>query len=240
MTKNAIKARPSGEKSLSAQIAQRLEDEILSGERSLGERLDERELASHFDASRTPVREALQRLAASGLVVMNGRQGAHVARLTLIQLLDAFKVVAELEALAAEQAARRIAPAQIAELEAHEAACEAACAEGDVERFYAANLRFHQGIVEVCGNWMLKEQLHSAKLLAPYRRYITSQPGRMSSSLVEHDAILERIRSGDSRGAAEQMRSHVNALGLGVSDFLHHLTRTGQQEILAAFEDAEG
>lgn len=236
---SASKPRSSGERSLSAQIARRLEDEILSGTRSLGERLDERELATHFDASRTPVREALQRLAASGLVVMNGRQGAHVARLTLIQLLDAFKVVAELEALAAEQAARRIAPAQAAELEAHQLACEAACADGDVARFYEANLRFHQGIVEVCGNWMLKEQLRGAKLLAPYRRYITSQPGRMSSSIVEHGAILEDIRNGDSAAAAEQMRRHVNALGLGVSDFLHHLNRTGQQEILAAFEGVE-
>lgn len=218
--------------SLAARIAQELEHEILSGDRALGERLDERDLAAHFNASRTPVREALHRLAASGLVVVNGRSGTRVARLTLIQLLDAFKVVAELEALAAEQAARRITPDQVAELEAIQVDCEAATTEHDVTRFYDANVRFHEGIIAACGNWMLREQLHGAKLIAPYRRYITSQPGRMASSIVEHGAILDSIRNGNSDAAAEQMRSHVNALGIGVSDFLHHLSRTGHQEIL--------
>ena len=218
--------------SLAARIAQELELEILSGDRALGERLDERDLAAHFNASRTPVREALHRLAASGLVVVNGRSGTRVARLTLIQLLDAFKVVAELEALAAEQAARRITPDQVAELEAIQIDCEAATTEHDVTHFYDANVRFHEGIIAACGNWMLREQLHGAKLIAPYRRYITSQPGRMASSIVEHGAILDSIRNGNSDAAAEQMRSHVNALGIGVSDFLHHLSRTGHQEIL--------
>lgn len=218
--------------SLAARIAQELEHEILSGDRALGERLDERDLAAHFNASRTPVREALHRLAASGLVVVNGRSGTRVARLTLIQLLDAFKVVAELEALAAEQAARRITPDQVAELEAIQVDCEAATTDHDVTRFYDANVRFHEGIIAACGNWMLREQLHGAKLIAPYRRYITSQPGRMASSIVEHGAILDSIRNGNSDAAAEQMRSHVNALGIGVSDFLHHLSRTGHQEIL--------
>lgn len=218
--------------SLAARIAQQLEDEILSGERALGERLDERDLAAHFDASRTPVREALHRLAASGLVVVNGRSGTRVARLTLIQLLDAFKVVAELEALAAEQAARRITPDQVAELERFQQDCEAASADHDVARFYAANVRFHEGILGACGNWMLREQLRAAKLIAPYRRYITSQPGRMASSIVEHGAILDSLRNGHSEVASEQMRNHVNALGIGVSDFLHHISRTGHQEIL--------
>lgn len=218
--------------SLAARIAQQLEDEILSGERALGERLDERDLAAHFNASRTPVREALHRLTASGLVVVNGRHGTRVARLTLIQLLDAFKVVAELEALAAEQAARRITPDQVAELERHQQDCETAFADGDIPSFYAANVRFHDGILSACGNWMLREQLRGAKLLAPYRRYITSQPGRMGSSIVEHGAVLASIRSGRGEAAANQMRSHVNALGAGVSDFLHHLSRSGDQGIL--------
>lgn len=218
--------------SLAARIAQQLEHEILSGDRALGERLDERDLAAHFSASRTPVREALHRLAASGLIVVNGRSGTRVARLTLIQLLDAFKVIAELEALAAEQAARRITPEQVTELESIQADCEAASTDHDVACFYDANVRFHDAIVSACGNWMLSEQLHGAKLIAPYRRYITSQPGRMASSIFEHGAILDSLRNGNGEAAANQMRSHVNALGIGVSDFLHHISRTGHQEIL--------
>jgi DNA-binding GntR family transcriptional regulator len=238
MTSTAA-SRPPAPPSLATRIAQQLEDEILSGARALGERLDERDLAAHFNASRTPVREALHRLAASGLVVINGRQGARVARLTLIQLLDAFKVVAELEALAAEQAARRITPEQMAALEAHQQACEAAFAEHDTARFYEANVQFHEGILAACGNWMLREQLRAAKLIAPYRRYITSQPGRMASSIVEHGAILASIRNGAGDVAASQMRSHVNALGVGVSDFLHYISRSGDQGILEPFLAAD-
>src|SRR5688572_13758933 len=78
--------------SLSAEVVQRLEIEILKGQRRPGDRLDERQLAEQYGVSRTPVREALQRLAASGLVVSRGRQGLQVAQLSLADLLDAFSI----------------------------------------------------------------------------------------------------------------------------------------------------
>ncbi len=115
-----------GPESLSANVVHRLEIEILKGQRKPGDRLDERQLADHFGVSRTPVREALQRLAASGLVVSRGRQGLQVAQLSIADLLDAFSVAAEMEALAAAQAARRIRPEQKSRLEAAHQACTAA------------------------------------------------------------------------------------------------------------------
>lgn len=219
--------------SLAHRIARQLEDDILHGRRTLGERLDERDLAEHFEASRTPVREALQRLASSGLVTLNGRSGARVARLTLSQLLDAFYVVAELEAISAEQAARRITAEQVEKLGEYQARCEEACEAGDVPAFYDNNYLFHDGILEASGNWMLREQMRSARLLTPYRRQITFQPGRMLSSIREHEDILDAIRNGDHERAASLMRKHVNTLAIGVSDFLHYLERSGTQEILA-------
>ncbi len=223
--------------SLSATIAQRLEAEILTGRRALGERLDERELAEYFNASRTPVREALQRLSATGLVQINGRHGTKVARLTLTQLLDAFRVVSELEAMAAEQAAGRITEDRVAALWGHQAACEAAFAEGDADAFCAANDRLHGAILEASGNWMLQELMRVALVLAPYRRHITFQPGRMSASLDEHRAFITAIAAGDGVTAAARMRSHVNALATGLSDFLYYLSRTGNGEIIASGPD---
>src|SRR4029077_6110258 len=96
-------------------------------QRKPGDRLDERQLADHFGVSRTPVREALQRLAASGLVVSRGRQGLQVAQLSLADLLDAFSVAAEMEALASAQASRRIRPDQRERLEAAHQACAEGC-----------------------------------------------------------------------------------------------------------------
>lgn len=95
---------------LAEKLATAIADGILSGALKPGLRLDEVSLAQQHGVSRTPVREALQRLAASGLVVSRGRQGLQVAQLSIADLLDAFSVAAEMEALAAAQASRRIRP----------------------------------------------------------------------------------------------------------------------------------
>ena len=220
--------------SLSASIAAQLESDILTGKRSLGDRLDERELALQFKASRTPVREALQRLSATGLVQINGRHGTNVARLTMTQLLDGFRVVSELEAIAALQAAGRITEDQIAALWQYKQECEEAFADHDTDAFCAANDRLHNTILEASGNWMLKEQMRVARVLGPYRRHITYQPGRMESSLSEHEAFVKAIVAGNGTAAADQMRTHVNALANGLSDFLYFLNRTGRSQIIAS------
>lgn len=219
--------------SLSSKIAQQLESEVLSGHRALGERLDERELAEQFNASRTPVREALQRLAASGLVQINGRHGTHIAKLTLTQLLDGFRVISELEAIAAEQAAGRITAKQLATLWEYQSSCEAAHADHDVDAFCRANDLLHSAILDASGNSMLQEQMRVGRVLSPYRRHITHQPGRIATSIEEHNAFLTAIGAGDGTIAAQHMRSHVNALANGLSDFLYFLDQTGRSQILA-------
>lgn len=208
-------------------IAERLEDEILRGQRAPGERLDERSLAEYFSVSRTPVREALQRLAASGLVHLRGRQGARVAKLSLSDLLDAFLVIAELEAMAARQASRRITPAQRRRLEACHKACAAEAGAGNHEGFYERNLEFHDTIMEACANRVLQEQYRAVNALtSPYRRRVTYQPGRMAESVPEHAAITAAILAGNGDEACALMRAHVNVLGSGLDDLLHILARS--------------
>ena len=225
----------SGEpESLSAGVVHRLELEILKGQRKPGDRLDERQLADHFGVSRTPVREALQRLAASGLVVSRGRQGLQVAQLSLADLLDAFSVAAEMEALASAQAARRIRPSQRDSLEAAHQACSAAANVCDVDGFYEANLEFHEMIAAASHNRVLRDELRRLTVkISPYRRTITFQPGRMESSIPEHEQIMQAIFRGDAAQAGLVMRSHVTLLGDGLSDLLHFLRLYGDQKLLA-------
>lgn len=219
--------------SLASRIVGELEEEILRGARTPGERLDERALAERYQVSRTPVREALQRLAASGLVTLHERQGASVARLSLPDLLDAFQVVAELEGLAASQAARRIQPGQRQALQNHHEDCTDFAGKAEVDGFYEANLRFHETILEASHNWVLQEQMRGLRLLtSPYRRHITFQPGRMARSIPEHAAVLEAILAGDAPGAGATMRQHVTLLAEGVADFLHCLRLAGAGQIL--------
>lgn len=220
--------------SLSVNIVHRLEVEILKGQRRPGDRLDERQLAEHFGVSRTPVREALQRLAASGLVVARGRQGLQVAQLSIADLLDAFSVAAELEALASAQAARRIQPDQRHRLDVAHQACSAAAEAGDVDGFYEANLEFHETILFASHNRILQDELRRLTVkISPYRRTITYQPGRMDSSIPEHGDVMDAIFRGDAGLAAQLMRSHVTLLGEGLSDLLHFLRVAGNQNMLA-------
>jgi len=220
--------------SLSAGVVHRLEVEILKGQRKPGDRLDERQLAEQFGVSRTPVREALQRLAASGLVVSRGRQGLQVAQLSIADLLDAFSVAAEMEALASAQAARRIRPEQLRRLEAAHQACSVAAQARDADGFYEANLDFHETISAASHNRILQDELRRLTVkISPYRRTITFQPGRMESSIPEHDQVMIAILRGDAVQAGQLMRAHVTLLGEGLSDLLHFLREYGDKGLLA-------
>lgn len=225
----------SGEpESLSANVVHRLELEILKGQRKPGDRLDERLLAEQFGVSRTPVREALQRLAASGLVVSRGRQGLQVAQLSIADLLDAFSVAAEMEALASAHAARRIRPEQRRRLETAHQACSVAAQAHDADGFYEANLEFHETISAASHNRILREELRRLTVkISPYRRTITFQPGRMESSIPEHEQIMVAIFRGDAAQAGQVMRAHVTLLGEGLSDLLQFLRQYGDQNLLA-------
>lgn len=210
-----------------SRIVAEIEEDILSARLMPGDRLDERRLAERFGVSRTPVREALQRMAAYGVVQLAGRQGARVMQLDLASLLDAFVLVAELEALAAAQAARRLRPALGERIEALNAETAAHARAGDHMGFIDANARFHAAIMEASANRILQAQVRTAQLLtSAYRRHATWQPGRMTDSIDEHAAITAAIRGGDGPSAARQMRSHVNHLAEGVGDFLHQLRGT--------------
>lgn len=212
------------DKSHPARIVAAVEEEILAGRLVPGDRLDERSLADQFGVSRTPVREALQRMSASGVVQLAGRQGARVAQLDLADLLDAFVLIAELEALAAAQAARRLRPDQRLRLEALNAETAQAAREGEVAAFNEANARFHAAIMEASQNRLLWSQARVSQLLtSAYRRHATRQPGRMVASIDEHAAITGAICAGDAAAAGAQMRAHVNHLAEGVGDFLHQL-----------------
>jgi DNA-binding GntR family transcriptional regulator len=212
--------------SRSSEIVEALEDSILRGERRPGDRLDERQLAEEFGVSRTPIREALQRLVASGLVSVRGRSGAMVAELEPADLLDAFSVVAELEALAAGLAARRSRADDHARLAALHQRCAETAASGAVPAFFLANNAFHHEIAQASRNKVLQAQLRAVTLkTAPYRHHVTYRPGRMVSSIPEHAEILAAIVSGEATRASALMRSHVALLGEDVTDFLHAVHR---------------
>lgn len=195
-------------------IAEALEEHIFSGIFQNGDRLDEVRLAEQFGVSRTPLREALQRLALSGLVELVPRRGAFVRQPGPIELMEMFEVMAELEAVCGRLAARRISDEAIEELRDANARCQMAVEARDTDGYYAENERFHRTIYRQSGNGFLEQEatkLH--RRLKPFRRQQLKFRGRMAQSMAEHEAIVDALAGGEPEAAADALRNHVAVQG---------------------------
>ena len=207
-------------------LRDRIEDRIVTGRYAPGERLDETALAGHFGVSRTPVREALQQLAAGGLVELRGRRGAIVSAPDPARLIEMFDVMAELEAMCGRLASRRLVPGDEAALNETLGACLEAADSGDPDAYYYENERFHRAIYAASGNRFLGDQaiaLH--KRLAPFRRLQLRVRNRMKTSQREHEEILAAILDGDAAAASERLRAHVAIQGERFGDLVASLEK---------------
>lgn len=185
-------------------------DEIVSGALEPGTPLDEQELAARFGVSRTPVREAIRQLSASGLVSVRPHRGAVVALPTPAQLNDMFEAMAELEALCAGLAARNMTVPERRGLEALHGELRLLVHEGNPVSYHEKNEAFHAAIYAGSHNGYLAElTLMTRTRVAPFRRAQFRATGRLGGSYQEHDLIVEAILRGDQAGASEAMRAHI-------------------------------
>ncbi|MCP5074577.1 MAG: GntR family transcriptional regulator [Rhodobacteraceae bacterium] len=206
-------------------LREQLEQEIVAGILKPGNRLDEVALAERFSVSRTPVREALQRLAMSGLVEHRPQRGTFVRKISIAEMIEMFEVMAELEGMCGRLSARRISPQQAVQLRETLNNCETAARTEDVDAYYHANAEFHSIIYEASHNSFLAEQarlLHTQ--LAPYRRLQLRVHHRMRQSMAEHIEIANCILAGNGSKAEATMKSHVAIQGEKFSDFVSTLT----------------
>ncbi len=195
-------------------IAKALEELIFDGTFGNGDRLDEVRLAEQFGVSRTPLREALQRLALSGLVELIPRRGAFVRQPGPVELLEMFEVMAELEAVCGRLAALRISDEALDKLREANAKCRIAVDEADPDSYYLENEKFHHIIYEQSGNSFLeKEASKLHKRLKPFRRQQLRLRGRMPQSMAEHEAVVTALLDGNPEEAANALRSHVAVQG---------------------------
>lgn len=206
---------------------QRLADQVydvLRGrilDRSLvpGDRLSVPLLASELKLSRSPVREAVQRLVVEGLAEEQLHRGARVAGVDAADLADVFAVRQTLEGLAASLAAARDTEGLVAALRASIADHTAAIAADDEQAILAADQAFHQALLTAAHN------PHLDRALGPLlgRAQVAMLSGDLSrwprKALAEHKAILAAIRAGDPGAAERAARDHVAAV------LARHLTR---------------
>jgi DNA-binding GntR family transcriptional regulator len=187
-----------------------LADEIVRGTLAPGSPLDETEIARRFSVSRTPVREALRQLAASGLVDARAHRGAVVARPSLERLTGMFEAMAELEAMCADLAAERMTPADRHGLEAIHEELRVLSYTGNPDRFHEVNERFHNAIYAGSKNTYIAEITLATRVrVQPFRRAQFRNLGRLAKSHAEHDRVVVAILRGDKAGAAAAMRAHI-------------------------------
>jgi DNA-binding GntR family transcriptional regulator len=187
---------------------------ILDGDLMLGAPIAEEALAARLGISRTPVREALRRLAEEGLVEAGGRQRARIAAPTDEDIAGIVAVRAALDALAAATCARRRDPQMLEELHSLAARIDAHLAAGDLGATFAADGDFHRALGRASGNREL--DAHLARIdgrVQLVRLSLCRDPAAVGRNTAAHAALLAAIAAGDAEAAATVARDH--ALGAG-------------------------
>ena len=191
----------------SERLAVAVRDAIMTGELAPGRLYSAQELGERFGVSRTPVREALLKLANAGLVRIERNRGARILTSTDKDINEVFTLRLLLEPPAAARAAEQ-PDFPMAELET--TFTEMRTRQEDSEAFFAADRAFHDAILRASGNQRL------AAFIAELRDALTLQGRRTTpvergteQILAEHEAIAEAVRSGDRELAARTMRDHL-------------------------------
>jgi len=194
---------------LSDQVRSALADAVSSGELRAGTVLEEQQIADQYGVSRTPVREAIRQLQASGLVEAIGRRMV-VARLTPTRIMEMFEAMAEIEAVCVRLATYRLTVLERSELIRLHEQTEALVEIDDVNQYDELNTAFHEALYYGTHNSFLIEQALSVRArLAAMRRMQLRKKGRLALSRGEHQDVIRAINEGDGETAARRMRAHM-------------------------------
>ncbi|WP_299031277.1 GntR family transcriptional regulator [uncultured Sulfitobacter sp.] len=193
-------------------IETELMNDIAAGTLAPGERLDEVTLTERFGVSRTPVREALSRLVAQGVLIPGEKRGVRVAEYTREQLAQIFETMHEIEAACARIASQRLTLLARVEIEMAQAACVAAAETGEREAYQRANENLHEAIYRATGNpYMAELAGEFRRRTGPFRAKKFAQKADLIASAKSHEELIASIFSEDSTEASNGMRAHMAA-----------------------------
>lgn len=198
--------------SLKEQAYREIKHKIVALELKPGEVINEAELKRELGLGRTPIREALQRLALEKLVVIVPRRGMFVTEIGLEDLQRLFEVRVELEALAARLAARRGREEHWRRMETVLARLDNNVQEPDNEMLIAIDGKCHEIMYEAADNGFLQDTLSTMYALSLRLWYYSlGRIGGMYGAVGEHRRILEALRAGDGDRAARLLEEHISS-----------------------------
>jgi len=195
------------------QVHDRLRYEIVTAALPPRAPLSEQDLTARFGVSRTPIREALLKLAEEGLVDIYPQHGSFVAPIRLTDVYDAQFVRESLECAAIALAAEKIDAEQSRQLSAVLDRQNVFHKVGDNDRFFDADEEMHAVLMAIAGHAQVWRQVESAKAQMDRVRHLTvRRPLKRNAVLTEHQAIIDRVLKRDAPGAVEALRTHLRGV----------------------------
>jgi len=200
-------------------IFEKLQQAIYGEKFKSGEKITEKEIAAELGVSRTPVREALYRLASSGLIKMIPHRGFLVSRWSSKEIEDVIELRSALEVFAVRLAIQRISKKEIDELKDLVNKMRKAVSIRDTIKASYLNSLFHDKIIHASKNKELSEVMEPIKNKIYHFRIISiSSPNRLKESFEEHEKILNAIINKDSELAQELISQHIKKVGLVIKE----------------------
>lgn len=197
-------------KLLSEDIADSIRAAIIKGKFKPGEKISEGDLAESMGISRTPLREAFRKLENEGFIEIIPRKGAVVTVIDPGEVNDLYEIKSALEGLAARLAAANLKEKDIERLERINGELKDLIDKNDLEAFYRAHTRFHEGFVKLCGNKRLIQLI--SNLNDHFKRFgIVSLtfPGQYEKAIKQHGEIIVAFRKRDEKAVEDKVRTNV-------------------------------
>ncbi|MFZ0515460.1 MAG: GntR family transcriptional regulator [Acidobacteriaceae bacterium] len=182
-------------------------ERIMDGTYQPGERLKELTLAREFRVSQAPVREALRKLEAIGVVRSEPYRGARVRELSPTELRDAYQLRGILEQ-AATEFIHDFPEESVFTLETEYAAMRMAAEAGDLQAVACHNRNFHRCIMERCQNLEILRAWKSLGICMRARLNVQRRVDRLPEAILSHQPIIDALRAGDLRHAGQLLREH--------------------------------
>ncbi len=206
--------------SLADLVYNSLKELILTSQIDPSQRLDERTLASQLGISRTPLREAIQRLVVEGFLRVEPRRGVFVNEKSKKEIVEILYVRAALESMGARLATRHVTGTDVVGLKSIFLPFAPDTVEQQTDEFSMANVNFHEQVLELSGCSKLMEMASHIRDHMRMVRILTMRAGgRAQNALMEHLQIIEALENRDPDLSASRMREHI--LGLA-----HHVEKT--------------
>lgn len=201
-------------RSLTEAVTERLREEIIEGQLSLGEALSESKIAARYEVSRTPVREAFASLGLEGLIHTEPQQGTFVFTIDRDEYAKMSETRSILEMAALKLAAERAHDKLIKQWTRFVSNMTVAHRNKDSKRYSQQDGEFHFALFSLAGNPYLTaaSQSFAAKMIA-VRNRLGSQPEHMTYSLQQHAELLRLVKETDIKAAADLLESHIRFKG---------------------------